>query len=155
MKNIPTYDEFVNESFWLSTTEYKSSDDNGTSFLNVSGVPGYRPSAFLEPIEAALKKTNGLITKEIAELAKSLANKVNRTKTSLDKDLAFDPADFWLENRRQEGKPYGKFRKSVSGFDYVDAAYSSPGTFWVARWMSLNIGKTLHRDTPNSNFLSY
>lgn len=147
----------VNESFWTSYIGHKTEDKNGTSYLNVGGVPGSweNRDVFINPLGEALIETKGEVTEEIVSKAVKLLKKIESNR-NLNADLKRDPDDFWLEKHWEKyAEKNGLTPWQTRNKDYADEAYEYPSAFWLVRWLCLNVGKKLKRLDYGEGYFSY
>lgn len=124
-------------SFWANTDKYNREDENGTTWLNVSGVPGgmERNSApFCERIERALQESKGAITERVArEAMRAYAPLTCGGDDCMPRTRVGRKEPFFVETRRE--------------YQYTSA-------FYVCRFLRRNVGAQLVSGTAG-NFISY
>lgn len=119
--------------FWANTKNFKKSNNNGTNYLNVSGVPGAYANReiFIYPIEKALDKSGKAITEEVVKVAIKCFKKIGDHK-QLKADLA-KPNKWWISSL------HGKNKDVEDNHYYAGAAY-------LVWWLSAHKGKVLEND---------
>lgn len=123
----------LDESFWISTTEWKIGDKNGTTFLNVRGTPGSAGMSeqtayytFVLPIREEISKNGGVISKEIVDFATDLFySKVRYNARTIQ----------YLEDRLS-----GKITKFYATTDILNM-----GAVELIVWLASNIGKIVRQ----------
>jgi len=147
----------ANESFWANFINHKTEDDNGTSYLNVAGVPGTwdKREKFIYPLDEILIKTKGKITNKVVDEAIKLFKNIDSNKKFMT-DIKRDPEDFWLKEYWEKySERYGYSPSKAYRTNYVEETYNYPGAFWLVRWLYLNVGQTLKKNDYREGYFSY
>jgi len=117
-------------SFWVSTTKYRRCDNNGTTFLNVGGVPGGLDNRELYPIQEALHKENWVITPLVVKKAIKCFGAID-SKSLLQNHLTNKSKNWWF--------------KSLHGkSDDVEEDFNWPGATYLVWWLHKNQGQKIN-----------
>jgi hypothetical protein len=119
-------------SFWCNTTGYKVTSKNGSTYLNVGGVPGGIDNldVFLRPLDRKLEKEGMVITSNLVKEAVKRFSEIDNGKKL--KEHLLLPDTQWQKSLR--GEPASLF---------VDDEYEYPGAAFLVWWLKKNEGKKL------------
>jgi hypothetical protein len=120
-------------SFWCNTTGYKSKSKNGSTYLNVGGVPGGMSNIdiFIRPISRKLEKEGMVITNNVVNEAMkrfSMIDNLKKLKVHL-------------------GMPNSQWQKCLWGEPSslsVEDEYNYPGAAYLVWWLKKNEGKKIN-----------
>jgi hypothetical protein len=122
-------------SFWCNTTGYKVTSKNGSTYLNVGGVPGgiSNLEVFIHPLNRKLVKEGMVITSSLVNEAVKRFSKIDNGK-KLKEHLLL---------------PDSQWQKSLWGQPvslYIDDDYEYPGAAFLVWWLKKNEGKKLENE---------